>query len=350
MLHHDHVQKGPNIAPEIIIQHLSADDWEIFIEECLSGIDDDYKKVVRLGGAGDEGVDVGGMLDEKGFLGRWHNYQCKRYDHPLRPSDIWLEIGKMCFYSLSEKYSVPEKYVFVAPQGVGPALSKMLNKDGEDLKSGLIEKWESDCKTRITKKQDVELSDALLDHINGIDFRIFEYLSPLEIIKIHKNTSFHIKRFGGGLPERPSPSSPPEQLQEIEANYVKKLLAAYSEFLERPVANIDDLQEEDALKKHLEKARREFYYAESLQNFSRDYLPGNEFEQLQDQIYAAVELIIMENHNHGLDRVNKALQQAYNLPVDSHPLKDRIQVQDKGGVCHQLANNNLISWANDEQN
>lgn len=58
-----------------------------------------YLTVRRFGGSGDLGVDISGFCSDKGFNGEWDNYQCKRYDHPLRPSDIWVEIGKIIYYS-----------------------------------------------------------------------------------------------------------------------------------------------------------------------------------------------------------------------------------------------------------
>ena len=45
------------------------------------------------------GVDVAAFLKSPQFSDGWHNYQCKHYDHSLYPSDIWVEIGKIIYYS-----------------------------------------------------------------------------------------------------------------------------------------------------------------------------------------------------------------------------------------------------------
>ena len=81
------------------VRTFSPDDWEEFVEEWATSLDGSYKKVRRFGGAGDLGVDIAGFCTYQGFQGAWDNYQCKRYDHPLRPSDVWVEIGKIIYHS-----------------------------------------------------------------------------------------------------------------------------------------------------------------------------------------------------------------------------------------------------------
>jgi len=112
---------------------------------------------------------------------------------------------------------------------------------------------------------------------------------------------------------------------------------------------MDDVESNAALKLHLRTARIQFYCAESLHKFSRDYLEAGEFERLQDEIYTGIENIILSEHSHGFQRVVNAVQEAFKIQIDSHPLKDRLEPRDRAGICHQLANNNKISWANDSQ-
>lgn len=49
----------------------------------------------------------------------------------LRPSDIWVEIGKIIYYSShGGEYQPPRRHCFVCSQGVGTTLEQMLNKPG----------------------------------------------------------------------------------------------------------------------------------------------------------------------------------------------------------------------------
>jgi hypothetical protein len=55
----------------------------------------------------DKGCDVVG-IPQVGSL-EWANFQCKHYDHPLMPSEVWVELGKVCFYTYIGDYSVLER-------------------------------------------------------------------------------------------------------------------------------------------------------------------------------------------------------------------------------------------------
>ena len=79
------------------------------------------------------GIDVACFCTDSGFNGGWDNYQCKRYDHALRPADIWIELGKIIFNSFGSEYPVPRKHYFCASQGIGTTLEKLLN-DSDKLK------------------------------------------------------------------------------------------------------------------------------------------------------------------------------------------------------------------------
>ena len=123
-----HVQAGVPIPKAIRVRHFSPDEWEEFVEEWATTLEESYVKVRRFGGAGDCGVDIAGFCTSHGFEGTWDNYQCKRYGHPLRPSDVWTEIGKIIYYSHIGEYSVPRAHYFVASNGVGTTLEKLLSK------------------------------------------------------------------------------------------------------------------------------------------------------------------------------------------------------------------------------
>lgn len=345
----DVVNSGPKLSPQKIIQTYEDGEWEIFIEECALSLKDIYIDVKRLGGAGDQGVDVGGFKDASGFKGKWDNYQCKHYDHALFPSDALKELGKLCYYTHLGEFSIPEVYYFVAPKGVGTTLSKLLRGKHSELRAMLIAKWSKVCESEITKGKKILLEGDFLDYVNSFDFSIVKDITPLRLIEIHSKTQYHRARFGGGLPVRPVSDTPPTEIASTEQVYINKLLTAYAEYLGIEECTHDDVEKSKKLKSHLQNARIQFYCAESLNKFSRDCLENGEFERLQDNIYSGIENIILSQHNNGFERVVAAVQEAFKLQIDFHPLKDRIEVMDRGGICHQLANNNKLSWSNREQ-
>lgn len=346
----DVVKNGQNILPQRIIQLYDDKEWEQYTEECTHSLKKEYHSVSRASGAGDQGIDIAAFKTDKGFAGGWDNYQCKHYKNALYPTDVWLELGKLCYYTFIKEYSVPENYYFVAPLGIGTALSKLLRGGKPDeLRKQLIKAWKKQCENAITSTKKVPLTGGLKAYVEAFDFSIVKDKTVLQMLEIHRKTPYYHHRFGGGLPLRPANEVPPDDHAEIEAVYIQKLLDAYAEFLQKDTCDISDVESNVALKKHLRDARIHFYCAESLHKFSRDYLEHGEFERLQDEIFTGIENIILSEHNNGLERVKNAVQEAYKIQIDSHPLKERLETRDRAGICHQLANNNKVSWANGSQ-
>ena len=119
------VASGPAIPPIERVALFSAEQWEHFTDEWAASLTD-YAKVERASGAGDKGCDIVAFPVEGGAV--WDNYQCKHYDKPLTPTDIWVELGKICHYSFIGEYTIPRKYRFVAPRNVGTKLASYLRK------------------------------------------------------------------------------------------------------------------------------------------------------------------------------------------------------------------------------
>jgi len=339
----DTVTAGPSIPAIERIRLFSPLQWEEFVLEWANSLRDNYARVERCGGAGDMGRDVIASSAEDDASG-WVNYQCKHYGHPLMPSDIWLELGKLVYYTYLGEFTVPRAYKFVAPQGAGSTLSKLFNKPA-DLKTQLIENWDAKCRSSITRTGDVPLTDELNAHLNTIDFSIFGYTPPLRLIDEHRATPWHIARFGGGLPPRPDFTTPPAEPASNEVAYLRKLFEAYSDARGYAASRFADISTELQYVSHYSDSRLEFYSAESLRGFSRDTLPPGSFEELQDEIHAGIRDTLRGTYLHGFQRLLAVVGLARVLQLTSHPLVPRMHIRDRGGICHQLANDRAdVEW------
>jgi hypothetical protein len=325
-----------------LIRLFSPAEWEEFIEEWVASLEGEYTQVERLGGAGDQGRDVVGYVNEDGSI--WDNYQCKHYHKPLVPTDVWLEIGKLMYYTFVGDYAYPRRYHFVAPQGAGTKLSNCLRRP-EQLRRGLIDGWDQECKHRITASKAVELTPQLRAHIEHADFTIFKASTSREIIEQHAKTRHHIPRFGGGLPARGAVPPPPSSHAVDEAVYVRQLLDAYADHLGKEVVDVAALAPEVELNEHLHESRVDFYSAEALRTFTRDSLPDERpFEDLQEEIRVGIMDQVRRRHPDGYERVLSATNAARLLPITSNALVTRVTARDRGGICHQLANVNKVRW------
>lgn len=340
-------------APEVIsgisvpavrrISIFSPEEWEEFTEEWAYSLRDKFIKVQRYGGAGDMGCDVVGFQSKQYLKGPWVNYQCKHYDNPLIPSKSWVELGKVIYYSFLGEYIPPIEYYFVAPKGIGTSFSKLLT-DPKKLKAELIKNWDKACQKKITETKDVFLNGDFLSYLNCFDFGIFDSISVAELVQGHAKTPFHATRFGGGLAERPPVDSPPQHIAFKEHRYSEQLFEAYTDFTQLRVTEIQDLDNEPRLKRHFSRSRERFYHAEALRNFARDNVPPGTFEALQDEVFHGVIDTCDGEHQNGFVRVNATVSQASQLSITGNALCSRMQVHDKQGICHQLANEDRLTW------
>lgn len=336
----DHVFNGIPIPKPSRVAGFSPEEWESFTEEWASSLQD-YPCVRRFGGSGDQGIDIVGFITDARWDGGWDNYQCKRYNTSLCASDIWVEIGKIIYYSYKGEYPPPRKYYFVASKGVGTTLQKLLGNP-EKLKQQAQANWEKHCQNKITINNILHLEDDLLDWFNKFDFSIFSEKSVLELIDGHAKTGYHSVRFGGGLPPRPEVIPPPQEHHDEESGYIQQLFDAYSDHKGIPVNHISDIPSD--LNQDFLRQRERFYHAESLRNFARDTVPDGTFNNLQKEVFHGVIDICNNPHIDGLARMRATVTQSANISISSNPLASVVQVQDRQGICHQLANEHQLIW------
>ncbi|MDO8433856.1 MAG: hypothetical protein Q7S58_15755 [Candidatus Binatus sp.] len=339
----EHVAAGIPIPKPKRVELFSPVEWEQFTEEWASSLKGNYVRVARFAGAGDKGLDVVGFIAEGTFTGGWENYQCKHYDHPLWPSDIWVEIGKIVYYSFKGEFPPPRKHYFVASKGIGTSLEKLLS-DPQKLKAETRKNWTQSCEHSISSTFSVPLVSDLNDYFDAFNFRIFGAKSVVELIEEHSQTPFHSVRFGGGLPARPAPAMPPAEIAPIESRYIQQLFEAYGEHLGSALKDVSELDAKPYLRQDFLRQRERFYHAESLRNFARDTVPDGTFETLQDEVHQGVVDTCAFNHHHGLDRMHATVSQAATISISSSPLSSVVKIQDKQGICHQLANADRLTW------
>lgn len=338
-----HVDFGIPTPKAKRIEQFSFDEWEYFTEEWAEALKADYHKVVRFSGSGDQGLDVVCFISDGTYKGGWDNYQCKHYKDPLKPSDIWVEIGKIIFHSFSGEYTVPRKHYFVGSKGVGTKLAKLL-ADPDKLKSEAKINWKQYCENKISSCTVISLVDDLEKYFDQFDFSIFSSKSVVELIEGHAKTPHHSVRFGGGLPPRQEPDPPPSEIAPLESRYIQQIFEAYSDNIGEEITSAT-LSTKPVLESDFLRQRERFYNAEFLRNYARETVPSGTFEKLQDDIYdGVIDICVSPEHKDGLDRMRKTMAQSAQISIASNPLASVIETADKQGICHQLANIDKLKW------
>jgi hypothetical protein len=69
------------------------------------------------------------------------------------------------------------------------------------------------------------------------------------------------------------------------------------------------------------------------------------FLGLQDEILDGIIDVVDVEKLNGFDNVKKAVSTSKLLQISRTKLSIVVTVNDRGGICHQLANDDLIDWS-----
>jgi hypothetical protein len=321
-----------------LIQSVGSTKFEEIVYEWVWGcMRNRYQKVAYIGGPNDKGRDIIGYIDYKNDI--WEGYQCKNYKDKLTPSDLWPEIGKLCYNCFRKELNIPKKYFFISPFGVSAAVNDLLRNPSK-LKEGLIKNWDKSCKTKLIHETKISLEGDLRNYVYNFDFSIFDSIDPQDFLDEYTKTRFFTRRFGILTIPRPEPKPAPAEPEEHEATYIRKILDAYEDYLSKHVDSHKNLEEYPELKEHFERQRNYFFSAEALKEFARDITDpqSNSFEKLKTELYEGIIDTIQEDAENGFVRLKKVLARADTLQFTDNSLSPHLSLMDKKGICHHLAN------------
>ena len=137
----------------------------------------------------------------------------------------------------------------------------------------------------------------------------------------------------------PRPSRRPKRA-DISASFWD----AYGNHLHLAFAKPAKLKAHQSLEKDFLRQRERFYHAESLRNFARDTVPKGTFSELQGEVFHGVIDIAESGHADGFERMRATVAQAAQVSTTANPLASVTKSQDRQGICHQLANEDRLTW------
>lgn len=333
---------GPPIPPQGRLRLYSSDEWEEFIREWATGLTPSYVQIKRFGGSGDHGADIAAFKTKRGLEGSWDCFQAKHYSRVLSFSDAAPEMLKVFRSVLSDHYTLPDSYQFLAPRGCGTQLNQLLSAPTKLRKRFLEEIDRGEGWAKGLGAQEVE---AVIGMAKTADFSLFRSIELLDALETHTRTPYHAARFGTALALRPPHEVPPEDLADHETRYVEQLIDVYGE--KDPSRSFDPYTlaaAPDRYGKHFLRQRVAFYKAESLRVYARDSVPPGTFELLEEDVYSGVVDVVESDHADGYTRLSSALAQVGTLDLNRHKLISVSEIDDRKGICHRLANVDRLIW------
>lgn len=334
---------GPPVKPEERVYFYPPAEWEQFIYEWATALKPagPYIEVKQLGGAGDRGVDIAGFKTKHRFKGAWDCFQAKHYCAPLTPSDAYPEMFKIFQGVVDGHYLLPEKYYFVSPKGCGMKLTREIC-DPPKLKAAFSA--QIDDKGPITRGIDERRLQTIRTIVEETDFSMFTSLDLEQLIASHENTRFFSARFGTPLPPRPPIEPTPEHPLAEEARYIEKLVDVYREQDSAKCCDTRSVASHPKYGPQFQRHREAFYSAEALRVYARDSVPDGTYELLQEDVYTGVIDVAETDHPSGLDRMRSVLTVSGQIDLSAHTLVSVSRLQDRQGICHQLANIDRLHW------
>ena len=330
-----------NLAPIVkLVRAYDATEWEVFISEWQKGLNQ-YASVKRLGGAGDHGRDVIGLVGAEGCEGIWDNYQCKHYEGLLTTPTACEDAGKIIFHAFRGMFAPPRRCSFVAPRGPTTELRDLLLNPAK-FKAEVVRSWDTRVAGRVVAGQKNLLAGPLAKYVDAYNFTSFTYDSLDEILDSHRKTAYWASRFGGHLPSAPKGVAPID-ITEAESVYVGKLFAVYSEATGQAITCVDDLGAHGSSAEDLQQQRVRFYDAEAFIAHYRDQTEPGTVEDFAEQIYDSIEPSLNAATS-AQERLASTMTSAAQAQP-AHVLTPAARVRVKQGVCHQLANTgDRVTW------
>lgn len=145
--------------------------------------------------------------------------------------------------------------------------------------------------------------------------------------------------------------APPISVCEFTSDHVQsglQILDVYEEHSGKRFEDSSFLESHERYKRDYERQRLRFYHAEALRNFARDTVPEGTFESLQDELFNGVIDTCEDDHDNGFKRMKAVMLQVTQTGLTSNPLVTAVKVEDRQGICHQLANEDRLTWVSED--
>ena len=326
---------------------LTASELEDLVKKWLGRLKTDYVDFEQASRSADMGRDAVGFLSKARYDGEWHNYQCKQLAKPLGTGKFILELGKVFHHHCAGEFTMPTRYLFVAPNSGSGPVKKMINRP-TTIGPYLIDHWDDYCLRGISSSTLSPLTDEIRRAIRNYDFTKVELWKASELVeKPHMRAvmSDCIDIDPGEAPTL-NDEDVPLEVADYEHAYIGQLVGVFGEHRGIDFADFTEVTSHPSYGPQMTTARRRYLDHRAFGLHFRDNLFDRHVLQVDKDVHDAV---IDQYHQMSsgpkYDRLTKLMSEAA-AAVVSGPLgkHNRVTVSVRQGACHHFANTGKMPW------
>ncbi|MDF3300904.1 ABC-three component system protein [Streptomyces tropicalis] len=316
--------------------------WEEFTYEWarMRMAAEGYLGVEIIGGSNDRGADVVAFFSDQRLNGEWHCYQCKLYKDELKLSDALPEMLKPFVATVETTRTLPTRYSFVAPR-IHPRLKDIILTPVE-LKRRFLSYLEE--RPRPVAALPSATLRAVKERVADTDFSMFWAVNLDEILEVYSASPLYGSRFNYPPSGKPAKLVVPPEPNADEARFLEQLLDVYQERFGVHIATVHDAFTHEETGEHIGRQREAFYAAESLRMYARESVPGEAYEDLQSDVLDNLIEVADRDFPSGWGRLQSVLQASGQVQVVASVLISHFKNIERKGMCHQLANEDKLTW------
>lgn len=316
-----------------MLAEFEPNDFESFILEWIKFCE--YKdkndlKILRIGGTGDQGIDVYISYDSC-----FEIVQCKRYSVTLALPAVRKIITKILWYLCKDKDGYPHKIFISTIRGFNVGAAKFVTNK-EKIKSEIIENIKNDLESMAISYKDDEIK-SFIKYLDGYTFDNIIATDIDTIITDYFNSEVGGLRFSNKRVELKRQKPTESKINnQVYIETIKELLEG---------------EKESVVEKIVGDAKVDYYSALQLEA-TCEYLFGNtnEFKIIKEDIKTSVNNELLKSYSNNREKYLAAREKAIGTDVDDSFLSFGLHMvgsRDKSGTCHILTNEGEIYW--DEQ-
>ncbi|QND19181.1 hypothetical protein HB774_02245 [Rhizobium leguminosarum bv. viciae] len=329
-----------------LLLNLTDTELEELVKKWIVRLKRIYPDFDQPNASADMGRDAVGFLSENRYAGEWHNYQSKQLRAPLGIGAFVLELGKIFHYHCKGHYTLPTKYVFVAPNSCSSTVTALTDSP-PDIGPYLLAHWDNYCLNGISSTPS-PLTDEIREAIGSYDFSNVKLWKAKKLVEQPemRTVMAEIMDIDPGEAPKVEDEDVPGEAYDHEISYIGQLLKVFGEHRGAEFRSLEDVKDDIRYGSQMVTARRRYLEHRAFGLHFRDSLLEKHILQIDKDVSDGVidryhRMSAGSKYDRLMDVMTEASKVVVSGPLGKH---NRVTPGVKQGACHHFANTGKMPW------